>query len=112
MPAIFPLDIYRGDTQRWRFTLWDDTAKEKPSNLAGVVPRAMIRDRPGSISITELECSVTLPNLIDMVLTAAASRALPESGQWDLELTYPSGDVQTMLAGPVSVTPDITSPLP
>lgn len=112
MPAIFPLDIYRGDTQRWRFTLWDDAAKTKPADLAGVVPRAMIRESADAVAVTELLCSITEPNNIDMVLSAAASRALPAAGHWDLELTYAGGDVTTLLAGPVTVTADITSPLP
>lgn len=112
MPAIFPLDIYRGDTQRWRFSLWDDTEKTQPSDLANVTAQAQIRDRPGSQAITDLACQITLPNTIDMTLSAVASRGLPEEGRWDLELTYAGGDVVTLLAGPVTVTPDITAPLP
>ncbi len=30
------------------------------------------------------------------------------AGKWDLQLTYPSGDVQTVVKGSVSLTADVT----
>lgn len=105
-PANLPLDIYRGDSQRLRIKLFDQ--QNNPIDLTQVTPRAEIRDRPAGTQITPLICTVTLPNIIEVFLTAAASRVLPANGAWDLQLNYSSGEVKTPLAGQVKVTPDVT----
>ena len=109
MPGDYPLVLYRGDTQRWTFKLFSDTAKTIPSDLTGVTVASMIRDKTdgGSYSV-EFECTVTLPNIVNLVLDAETSRTLPKKGVWDLELTYPSGDIVTVMKGAVTVTPDAT----
>lgn len=112
MPATLPLTLYRGDTARWQFKLWADTDKTEPVDLTDVTPKAEIRDKPSGTKISELACTVTLPNIIDASLEPAISRTLPAKGFWDLQLTYSSGDIATVLAGPVTVTPDITDSTP
>jgi hypothetical protein len=108
-PAVYDLVLYRGDTGRWRFTLRDDTAKTSPTDLTDVIAEAMIRDKAPNATVTlSLFCEVTLPNIIDMELTAEGSRDLPVKGVWDLQTTYPSGDVATVLKGTVTVTQDVT----
>jgi hypothetical protein len=79
-----------------------------PVDLTGAQAKAQIRERPGGKQITDLACTITLPNIIDLVLAAEDSHDLPAKGAWDLQLTYPSGDVRTPLAGPVTVTTDVT----
>lgn len=106
-PSEFPLEaIYRGDTYRWRIAFW--LSATVPCDLTGVTAKAEIRDRPGGSTIVALHCTVELPNLVWMELLAPVSRTLPLLGAWDLQLTYASGDVQTVLAGPVTVTADVT----
>jgi hypothetical protein len=105
-PATLALDIYRGDTKRLRVTLW--APGNEPVDLTGATVKAQIRERPGGKQITELLCVITPPNIIDVTLTSVASHKLPAKGAWDLQLTYPSGDVNTPLAGPVMVTTDVT----
>jgi hypothetical protein len=104
----YRLGLYRGDSYRWRLLLWADTARTVPVDLAGVVVAAEIRQNTGSTPITVIPCVVTAPNQIDLTLSAAATRSLPASAKWDLQLTYPSGEVKTVIAGAVSVTGDIT----
>lgn len=107
-PGSFRLEVYRGDTKRWRFVLWQDDAKTIPVNLAGIVVKAEIRvPGPDGALRATLTCTVTAPNIIDAVLPAAAS-AQVDNGAWDLQLTYPGGDVVTALSGPVVTTLDIT----
>jgi hypothetical protein len=108
-PGTANLDIYRGDTKRWQFKLWKDTAKTQPTDLTGVAVTATIRDEAigGSFELP-LTCTVTLPNIVDMVLTADQSRSLPAVGVWDLQLNYASGDIFTPLKGAVVVTQDVT----
>lgn len=112
MPAALPLTLYRGDTARWQFKLWADTGKTQPVDLTGVTPKAEIRDKPGGTVKGALDCVVELPNIINASLDPAVSRNLPSKASWDLQLTYASGDIETVLAGPVSVTPDVTDSAP
>jgi len=108
MPANLPLEIYRGDTARWQFKLWADAEKTDPVDLTTAAPKAEIRDKPAGVKVSELLCEVELPNIVNMTLDVATSRTLPAKGYWDLQITYNNGDVQTVLAGAVSVTPNIT----
>jgi hypothetical protein len=109
IPAVFDLTLYRGDTGRWQFKLWADAAKTIPADLTGVTADAMIRDKlpTGAVAI-HMDCTITAPNIIDMVLTSAISQTLPIKGFWDLQLTYPS-DVLTVLKGAVTVIQDVTN---
>lgn len=109
-PADYPLEIYRGDSGQWRFKF--STGSGQPSDLTGVTPKAQIRDRPGGTKVTDLVCTLTLPNLVDVKLLAADSQDLLPKGAWDLQLTYASGDVKTPIAGTVTVTPDVTDSTP
>jgi hypothetical protein len=106
-PGTYPLTIYRGDSYAWQFHLWDDDAKTAPTDLADAVAAAEIRTtNPDNVA---LECSITAPNIIDVVLPADDSSNLaPGNGSWDLQVTYASGGVTTVLAGMVMVTPDVT----
>jgi hypothetical protein len=106
-PAQLPFNLYRGDTYRWTVKVWTDDAKTAPADLSTATARAQIRDQSGANAIA-MGCVITLPNIIDVSLDAASSRKLAAQGRWDLELTYVSGVVATILAGRVTVTPDVT----
>ena len=108
MPGSFSLNIYRGDTHAWRFTLWQDPEKTVPVDLNGVAVKAEIRDKPAGAVIQTIALVVTQPNIIDASLTAAVTAQLPASGRWDLQLTDADGWVSTILAGAVKVTGDVT----
>ena len=108
MPGAYALNIYQGDTHAWRFTLWQDVAKTTPVDLTGSAVKAEIRDRHAGLVIQPITLTVTLPNIIDALLTASETRTLIASGRWDLQLTDAEGWVSTILAGPVRVTSDIT----
>ena len=106
-PAQLPLAIYRGDTVRLHILLWAADGVT-PINLAGVTAKSEIRERPAGVLISAFVCTITLPNIVDLFLTTTLSHTLPSKGVWDLQLTYPTGDVMTPLAGPVTVTADVT----
>lgn len=107
-PSVFPLGLYRGDTYRVQFKAWLDAGKTQAADLAGVTAKAEIREQPSGAVIVPFDCTITPPNIIDLVLTAENSRLVPARGVWDLQLTYPGGDVLTIVAGPVTQTPDVT----
>lgn len=111
-PGKFPLNLYRGDTYRYQFRLWKDNAQTTPADLTGASARSEIRDRPGGTLIAMFVCNVVTPNIVDIVLNAADCAKLPSNAVWDLQLTYASGDVATVVTGPVNVTPDVTSSAP
>ena len=101
-PQYYPLTVYRGDTHRWQFDLWADAAGTVPVDLTGVSVAA-------TIGTTALACTVAA-NRIEAVLAAAQSQALAPGTalSWDLQLTYASGDVHTVMKGGVSVWADVT----
>jgi hypothetical protein len=107
-PGTYDLCIYRGDTGRWRFICWQDAARSMPSDFTGASAAAQIRDRPGGNQITQLYCGVTGPNTVDVAVLPADSALLPPRGVWDLQLTYASSDIRTLVAGKVLVTGDVT----
>jgi hypothetical protein len=111
-PARYPIELYRGDSYAWQFAVWLDDAKTEPADLAGVTAAAQIRDVPMGVHLVELAATVELPNLVNVELPADAwpSTPVPCEAAWDLQLTYPSGAVLTLVAGPATITPDVTEP--
>ena len=108
MPGNYPLKLYHGDSYEWQFKLWLDEGKTVPLDLTDATPKAEIRDKPAGLTIYTLDCSVT-GNIVTTVLPAALSDTLPIGNLvWDLQLTYLTGEVNTILAGPVTVTGDVT----
>jgi len=108
VPSNYPLTIYRGDTYRLQFRLWADAAKTSPVDLTEAEVASEIRSNSGSV-VTPLACAVTLPNVIDIELSATASKALTTApAHWDLQLTWANGDVQTPVAGAVTLQQDVT----
>jgi hypothetical protein len=108
-PGPYNLVIYRGDTATWEFVLWEDAAKTVPFDLTNATAKAEIRNRPGGVLLVTLTTSITMPNIINVFLTEANSLALNGGVfAWDLPVTMSGGTVQTMVAGPVTVTEDVT----
>lgn len=109
-PGNYPLDFYRGDSYRWNVVCWADSGKTQPLDLTGVTPRSEIRPTEGGTPVLTVTCNVSPPNTVVCYLPPAVSKQLPVAGGvWDLQLTYPSGDVVSVLRGPVTVTADVTA---
>jgi hypothetical protein len=112
MPGTYPLSLYRGDSYTWQFRLWSDPAHTQPVDLTGATVKAEVRYTPGGTAILALDCTITAPNIIGMHLPADAwdGFVMTKTGTaaWDLQVSFPGGDVITYLAGPVTLTADIT----
>lgn len=108
LPGDYPLNLYRGDSYAWDFVCWADDGKTQPVDLTGAVAKAEIRNISGGATIMELACSIS-GNTVTVELDAAlwATWTL-KAAVWDLQLTYPSGTIATIVAGKVTITPDVT----
>jgi hypothetical protein len=109
IPASHALDLYRGDTFALAVRLWSDAAHTIPSDLTGATAAAQIRARDADTLVLPITCTVATPNTINLAIPATAwASSAPESARWDLQVTYPSGSVRTILAGPVRILDDVT----
>jgi hypothetical protein len=109
LPASKSLDLYRGDTYPLAVRIWSDAIDGTPADLTDVVPRAELRTDPGDALILAMDCVVELPNVVHVTIGAGAwPDTVTARARWDLELTYPSGAVRTILAGPVRIVDDVT----
>jgi len=111
MPAVFPLQIVRGDRGWWQFTCYSDSAQTVAANLLGAQARAQIRDQPGGGFIANLRAWVVQPNLVSVEIPRSVSRFLPTQAAWDLRLNFGAGNVSTIVRGIVATTPSVTERL-
>lgn len=107
LPVAYALLLYRGDSFRVQFRLWADAQKTQPCDLTGATAAAEIRGAPGLLPLVTLTCAIT-GHVIDVSLAAAETTLVPATAYWDLQLTYASGEVQTVVAGGVRLRADIT----
>jgi hypothetical protein len=109
-PQQLALSIYRGDSYKWSFTLFTDAAHTLPLDLTGATAKAEVRLKSGDPVLLTLACTITVPNKVDVSLTAADSKAITfTAAQWDLQITWTaSGTVKTVVAGSVKIDADIT----
>lgn len=108
VPGHYNLHLYRGDSYAWQFVLWQDAARTVPVDLAGATTKAEIRNEPGGLFVLPMTTAVTLPNKVTTNLAAVDSVRTPAFGAWDLQVTFASGDVRTVLRGDVITDTDVT----
>jgi hypothetical protein len=111
-PGKYDLDPYRGDSYEWWFRLWNDAAKTEPIDITGATAAAEIRNKPAGEQIAALECTVEAPNTVHVELAPDLWPAIPATGSWDLQVTFPDGTVNTYVAGRVVTTADVTGSTP
>ena len=103
------MTLYRGDSYHWQLFVWLDAGKTEPLDLTDIDVAASMKDPKAGI--VPFDCTKT-GNQIDMVLSSGVCATLTVTSSpttlWDLQLTYPSGDVKTIIGGKVSVTGDVT----
>ena len=109
-PGKYDLDLYRGDSYGWRFALYtkDDQGVKSPVDLTGAVAKAEFRAKSGGALVMEFDCTIMLPNFVDMTISPDSWVDALKKGIWDLEVTLPGPAVHTPLAGKVTVTDDVT----
>lgn len=112
MYPIYPLKFVSGDTVRRTVQVVDpdpasldpDNPTMIPRNLAGWTAKAQIRKttKKDAPLIATIELSgFGADGKIEMYLAPSESNKIVRECGWDFELTDPSGDVNTILGGPV-----------
>jgi hypothetical protein len=97
----------------------DVTVIGPPYDLTLASARMQIRRKPGGevlISLTSVDGGIVLGGVagtVDIVIDEETSEALPVKpreyqASYDLEIQFPSGDVDRVIEGTVLISPDIT----
>lgn len=110
--GVFNLNITRNDTNTWQFTLWGDTAKTIPADLTGAIVTAQIRAAIGGTILTSMPCEIkdAVNGVVWMTLSGTSTGALPATSYWDMQISYPDGDLKTPVSGRVILSEDVTRP--
>lgn len=110
LPANFDLELYKGDYLPFRLILRDSAGV--PIDLTGYTARAQIRDYIDSTVVFEFALTITpTTGTIDVILNSPISSGLlPGSYIWDIQVTNPSGNTRTHIAGDVKVYDEVTRP--
>lgn len=111
-PAIRNLAHYRGDTLGVLLRLWHDDAATDPVDLAGATVTAQVRltaDTATAIADFDVETST---NEISLTLPPGDTATLPAKAVWDCQVDWLSDgtSIQTVVAGQLTTTPDVTRP--
>lgn len=109
------LAIEQGATFRRRLT-WKTGTPALPVNLTGYTARMQIRgeltDATVLLELTTENGGITLggtAGTIDLYISAVATAGITwESGVYDLEMVASNSDVIRLVAGGVSVSPEVT----
>lgn len=115
-PAPFDLQIYQGDSYDlfFRVKARNGVGDLVYLDLTGSTPKAQIRaSKTSPTAAAELTANIsdqtTLTGGVLLHITPAVSAALTlTAGVWDCEILFASGDKKTVLAGDVTVTPEVT----
>jgi hypothetical protein len=110
VPQRIPLSLYRGDTCSVALRLWADTAETDPVDLAGVTITAQVRLTADSTTVVATFEVTVDGNTVLLLLPPAVTAVLPPKGVYDVQLDWNSDGtlIQTVLAGEVTVTADVT----
>ncbi|MFI6816068.1 hypothetical protein ACIBG7_26935 [Nonomuraea sp. NPDC050328] len=107
----YDISIEQGATYRTTLTL---TGRDLTGYTARMQVRASVASPAVLLELTSSPAAgitITLgpPGVIDIVITAAQTAAMTWwVGFYDLELTWPNGDVERLLKSTVTVDPEVT----
>ena len=107
-PGVVDLCVYRGDSGRVRVRITD--ADGQPVNVSSAswdCDFRLTEDATEVLCSPDVEPVPSVPNAVDIVLTAECSAGLNSDGVWDLQMTM-NGETTTVLAGKLLVTKDVS----
>lgn len=106
-PTTIDLVIYQGDD--FYLDVYVTDSNSNPINITAMVPMSQIRSAPDAPTILasfNIAIDGTTTNLMHLHLASTDANGLPAECAWDLQLSQPS--VTTIIAGTVTVTPQVT----
>lgn len=109
-PTADPIKLYRGDTSSLIFRIRDVTTGTI-QDLTGVTALMQLRPyRQNDVLLYTFNLTINhVAGEITMTIDADDWESINwTSGIWDLQLTYPSGDVETIATGSISVVEDVS----
>lgn len=131
MATTANIRLNQGETFRWPFLLKIPGATSgalEPMPLTGCTGRMQVREKYGAPVLLDLSSenrgvvvSEDEEGRIDVVMTAEQTDTLGATANplkprlaavYDLELTYPSGDVRRVIQGAITISPNITREVP
>jgi uncharacterized protein YfaS (alpha-2-macroglobulin family) len=104
LPQVVNLVLYEGDDFYLTLTVTD--VDGGPVDFSGATAMAQVRTTVSDPSDVAFVPTIS-GNEIELHLPSTATTGL-RSGVWDCQVTYESGDVQTLAHGSVTVTPQVT----
>lgn len=127
MATTANIRLNQGETFRWPFLLKIPGGAPdvlEPMPLAGCTGRMQVREKYGAPVLLDLSSgnggvvvSEDEAGRVDVVMTAEQTDRLGATSSpmkprlaavYDLELTYPSGDVRRIIQGAITISPNIT----
>jgi hypothetical protein len=110
VPQRVPLALYRGDTCSIVLRLWSDVGASVPVDLSGTEVTAQVRLTPDTTTVLAAFTVTVDTNVIQLLLPPADTAVLPAQAVYDVQIDWNADGalIQTVLAGPVSVTADVT----
>lgn len=82
-----------------------------PADLTDVTAQIQLRRGPADSNPTvdaECLCEVLNPGVVKFALPNAVTKTLNGRYEWDLDLLFADGTIQSPIGGPAIVTPEIT----
>lgn len=109
LPSNYDLVLYRGDYFSTSIVIKDSTGSVV--NLTGYTAKCSIKSSFSASSSFDATCTVTaLEGLVEIMFPSSVTEdILAGSYVWDFQVTNPSGNVRTYIAGDVTVFDEVTT---
>ena len=107
IPAAVDLAVYQGD-DFGPLTLTVTNPDGSAANLTGATFNAQIRSAPGAATVLASFTTSVATNVITLTMAATDTLTLPAGAAWDCQMTTSAGKIQTLAAGQVKTTADVS----
>jgi hypothetical protein len=109
LPANYDLVLYKGDYFNTSVVIKDNVGAV--INLTGYTAKCSIKASYSSVTSFDATCTITaLSGLVDIMFPSSVMEDIPAGSYvWDFQVTNPSGNVRTYLAGDVTVYGEVTT---
>lgn len=106
LPTNVDLEWWKGDAQEFFISLTNDQGEA--IDLSGYTPSAVVKSSFNSLTSYAFTTTIQNTNQVRIYLSSATSKTIPAGDYiWNFQLTNPSGDVRTYLAGDVTVFAEV-----